>query len=219
MTNDNFFAQNLFDQGKQVKKRYEFLMLLVEYLQPVSFLEVGTWKGERSSWIARKLPGLERFVGFDFFESGTEQEHIAEKTINCQHAAKQAVRDLIMSRSANKDLNLELVEGNTQVTLPAFLEAGNAKAFDFVFMDGGHSLETIASDWKYCSQLVKDDGVVVLDDYHFHHFDFGCRPLVDSLIQGGEHVVRFYPMIETLKSNNQMTMVCVQKKDFARELW
>ena len=50
---------------------------------------------------------------------------------------------------------------------------------DFVFLDGGHSIGTIALDYA----AVKNSKVVVLDDYYTDGVDiskYGCNSLVDT---------------------------------------
>ena len=215
----SFFHDNLFDSGKKIKKRYDFLLHLVEFLQPKRMIEIGTWTGDRSSQIVRRLNSLELFVGFDLFESGDETIHKKEKTVNCADASLSEVKNKLERSKTNPKCTISLIEGNTHDTLPKFLQKDTKSSFDVVFMDGGHSLDTIQNDWNYSIRLIKDDGVIILDDYHFHRYDFGCRQLIDSLIANGEFTVRYFPLIETLKSGNQMTMVAVQKGSGEKLVW
>ncbi len=214
-----YFSENLFDRGKKIKKRYDFLLHLVTHLQPKKFIEIGTWTGERSKLIVKRLENLELFIGFDLFESGDENMHLKEKTSKCTDASITEVKTKLENNKLNPDCEIVLIEGNSHETLPNFLTPETKASFDVVFMDGGHSLDTIQNDWNYSIQLVKEDGVIILDDYHFHQFDFGCRQLIDGLIQEGGYSVRYFPMVETLKSGNQMTMVAVQRGKGEKLIW
>ena len=51
----------------------------------------------------------------------------------------------------------------SQLTLPRFL--GEARSFDFAFVDGNHRFESIFVDLFFLGHLVRPGGIVVLDDY------------------------------------------------------
>ena len=51
---------------------------------------------------------------------------------------------------------------------------------DLIFIDGGHTIETINNDWKYCQKLMDRNTVVIFDDY-WNIVGSGCKPLIDSL--------------------------------------
>ena len=81
-------------------------------------------------------------------------------------------------------IEAHLIQGNTTITLPAFLKNG-INPPDFIFIDGGHSIETIASDWKHICEIVGPETVVVFDDYYVLHSreapENGCNYTIDSL--------------------------------------
>jgi predicted O-methyltransferase YrrM len=59
---------------------------------------------------------------------------------------------------------------------------------DFIFIDGGHSFETIQSDWDNVKHRMHDETVVVFDDYWTGpaltdpvYSQGGCQRLIDSL--------------------------------------
>jgi predicted O-methyltransferase YrrM len=51
----------------------------------------------------------------------------------------------------------------SQLALPRFL--GEARSFDFAFVDGNHRFESIFVDLFFLGHLVRPGGIVVLDDY------------------------------------------------------
>jgi predicted O-methyltransferase YrrM len=51
----------------------------------------------------------------------------------------------------------------SQILLPRFL--GEARSFDFAFVDGNHRFERFFVDLFYLSHLVRPGGIVALDDY------------------------------------------------------
>ena len=48
---------------------------------------------------------------------------------------------------------------------------------DLIFIDGGHSYETVRSDWSYCLELVHPGSVIFFDDYP----RWGVGRLVDGI--------------------------------------
>ena len=133
--NNEFIKRNLYDLGRKVKRRYEFLLLLAEYLNPKRVVEIGTWNGDRSEGLVSCLPNLELFVGFDLFESSSEEIRVKEKTMGCMPACKNNVYQRLTNSKANPECNIELIEGDTHETLPQFTNGEYSKSFDFIFLD------------------------------------------------------------------------------------
>jgi hypothetical protein len=56
---------------------------------------------------------------------------------------------------------------------------------DLVFIDGGHSYETVSADWHNVQHLLHDQTVVYFDDYTNRaaeiHENYGVRRLLDDL--------------------------------------
>ena len=66
---------------------------------------------------------------------------------------------------------------------------------DLIFIDGGHSLETIASDWRWASQLMHNKTAVIFDDYWLDRTDAGCKSTVDG-IDRSEYRVKIWPLVD-----------------------
>ena len=88
--------------------------------------------------------------------------------------------------------DFELHQGYTQDTLPAFRKKHPDFRAEFIFIDGGHKVETIASDWENCSRLVSENGAIFLDDFYGNEElaeRFGCNQLIERLrMDPGWHV-------------------------------
>ena len=57
-----------------------------------------------------------------------------------------------------------LILGDSQKTVPEFIDANPGKVFDIIFIDGGHTYEVVAADVSNCAKLAHKTTVVVLDD-------------------------------------------------------
>lgn len=120
----------------------------------------------------------EMYYGFDLFEDGTPEDDEAEFNVKPHYR--------ILDVLASFDFPARLIKGYSTDTLPRFLEDMGPECVDFAFIDGGHSVATIESDWENVSKLVKPGGVILLDDYYSGMPEpfldqFGCNRLVETL--------------------------------------
>lgn len=157
-------------------KRYKELIELVNTHRPNSVLEVGTWDGMRAIELCQWGAS---YTGFDLFEEADKETDYLEKNVK-PHKSKKSVE----SRLKSAGLQFELIKGNTNKTLPNF--KGGLGPYDFAFIDGGHSVDTIASDWKYVKDLMSPGSVVVFDDYYEDMKEtdlknWGCNSIVNNM--------------------------------------
>lgn len=150
--------------------RYDLLIQLAAQKKPKVLVEIGTHKGAR----ARLLKDhCEWYYGFDLWESGNDETDKLESNGKGRSSKAQAAEALAGS-------NFELIAGNTRETLPEFAKPG--MLIDFAWIDGGHSVETIASDWHWISQMLAPGAIVVFDDYYEPEREgFGCNSIVAGI--------------------------------------
>lgn len=151
-------------------RRYAQLLDIVRERQPKTILEIGTWNGVRAHDLLKASPGATYF-GFDLFEDATEETDAEEMNVK-RHFSVSDVRKQLNGYPAR------LVKGNTRETLKDFV----CPPIDVAYIDGGHSVETIESDWANVQKLMSPDGVVVFDDYYSPSLPgFGCNDIVKDL--------------------------------------
>lgn len=166
-----------------LKTRYAQIPRILSVLPHETIAEVGVAQGNTGREMC--LVNLQRgrkvhYIGFDLFEGMDEATAAAE--LNAK--AVGSLEDISAKFRALQNeypglLTFELVRGNTRETLPAFRWPDDG--VDIVFLDGGHSVETIASDYAAIAQIAK---LVIFDDYYLAGQDtakFGCNSLVDGL--------------------------------------
>ena len=158
--------------------RYLHLTTLIQEHKPRTILEVGTWNGERAIQMVRASGNMARYIGFDLFEDATEATDKEEDNSKKHYSLEQ-----VESRLRESGLDAELVKGNTRATLPAYVKEHGGGWLDFAFIDGGHSLTTIRSDWAMVKKLLKPGGVAVFDDYYSVNPEKrgGCNAVVEKL--------------------------------------
>jgi predicted O-methyltransferase YrrM len=157
-------------------KRYSILLFLILINRPKSILEIGVYNGVRAREMieAAKVFNLNiNYYGFDLFE-------IMNKNILTEELSKMPLSEKQIDNFLSKIANIQLFKGYSQITLKSFKEK-----VDFVFIDGGHKIETIENDWRNCQKLLKKNSVVIFDDYFFNNKnlveEFGCNKVVKQI--------------------------------------
>jgi len=148
-------------------------------------LEIGVWTGERSRkmiLLALKFRDDNQinYYGFDLFETMDEEKF--KKEISKQPPSLLEVEN----KPKQISTNIHLFKGDTLKILPDVYK--NLPKMDLVFIDGGHSLETIDNDWLYVSKLLHRGSVVIFDDYWPNRTDAGAKETVDSISRLEYHV-------------------------------
>lgn len=129
-----------------------------------------------------RLGSVIRYYGFDLFELITPEIKLKEQ--GKQGTPTEAeVRRLLWPTKAE----IQLYKGFSKDTLPKFAENVGILA-DFVFIDGGHSIETIQNDWNWVRTFIHGKTVVLFDDYWHDRLDIGCKFLIDSLFQSEDYL-------------------------------
>lgn len=151
-----------------INSRYDQLRELVKFYaagkEAYTILETGTWKGIRAMELANAAfeAGVKEvtYLGYDLFEEATAETDKAEfnsKSHNTVDQVGRALADYAERVKVNGvKFNFKLQRGDTKLTL-----SKAPKNVDFAYLDGGHSKETVAHDYRACRAVP----VVVFDDY------------------------------------------------------
>lgn len=136
--------------------RYSTLLDIVRDIKPEHVVEIGTWNGRRA--IEMMAVSNCYYTGFDLFEDASEETDKTEFNVK-SHSEMNEVAKAIEAAGFSKFC---LIRGNTHETL----ENHNIEPFDFAFIDGGHSIETIRNDFKWVKKNISKGGTIILDDYY-----------------------------------------------------
>ena len=170
--------------------RYDQLIQVVQQLKPRTIIEVGTWNGHRAVQLAREALkyGPVDYYGFDLFEEATAETDAAELNVK-PHFNVADVGALLRDfhNTEAPQFSWSLVQGDTRETLPRYIGTAwrNMPKPVLAFIDGGHSVETIRSDFE----ALKWADCVILDDYYLADEEgkipdvdkFGCNHLLDAI--------------------------------------
>ena len=160
--------------------------------KPKFFLEVGVFHGVTARNVCELLYQIHgssfQYIGLDLFEVNNENksEIIPNtefsnplKKIYFKYIKKQdpysisAVRDFLKKFKNN----VNLIKGNSNIILKKI----DMSKIDFVFLDGGHNYKTVLNDLKCCNEVVKNNGIILCDDYDLS-FAPGVKKAVDEFV-------------------------------------
>lgn len=154
-----------------IKDFYE----LFDQYEIFSVGEIGTHSGKTASQILNYLLSKDipiTYRGYDLFDEANESTNKEEVNGKGVGSYQRAVLKLQKLRKRYQEkFQYELIKGNTKDTLTPI-------NFDFVYIDGGHSYDTVKHDYS----MVKNSKIIVFDDYHLA----GVKKFVDELLVENE---------------------------------
>ena len=171
----------------------ELFLHEVALKKPKNFLEVGVFHGVTARNVCELLYSIHnndfKYVGLDLF--GESSENINEIIPNTKfnnpfkffffkYILKQDPYSLEgVSNLLNKfKNNIHLIKGNSNILLKKM----DMSKIDYVFIDGGHTYETVKNDLEFCIPVIKNNGTVLCDDYDLSYAP-GVKKAIDEFIE------------------------------------
>ncbi len=170
----------------------EFFLEQIKRKNPKVFLEVGVFHGVTARNVCELLFNIHnddfKYIGLDLFEKSEENKSEIIPNTNFSNPLKQiyfkyikrqdpysieAVRDLLKKFKKN----IHLIKGNSNLVLKKI----DMSKVDYVFLDGGHDYKTVKNDLNCCSEVVKNDGTILCDDYNLSYAP-GVKKAIDEYV-------------------------------------
>jgi hypothetical protein len=172
---------------------------LVKQQNPKNFLEIGVFTGVTARNVCELLSLINNkdffYLGIDLFEDFQEaisNEVVPEFLINKQNFSnpfKSFVYNFLLREKLNSlesvskflkkfKNNIELKKGNSLDILNKI----DLKIFDMIFVDGGHSYETVKFELGVILKNINDNCLVVCDDY-LHSEAVGVKKAIDESVR------------------------------------
>lgn len=117
----------------------EELVRIFDYHGPAKVLEIGAWHGG-TLW-----HWLHNSDGVVVIDDGMRRAH------DWEHWAEELGTELV------------LIKGSSQAP-DAIWAAGELAPYDFLFIDGDHTYESVREDWHNYSPMVREGGIIALHD-------------------------------------------------------
>jgi hypothetical protein len=171
---------------------------LVKQQNPKNFLEIGVFTGVTARNVCELLSLINNkdffYLGIDLFEDFQEavsNEVVPEFLINKQNFSnpfKSLVYNFLLREKLNSlesvlkflkkfQNNVELKKGNSLDILSKI----DLKIFDMIFVDGGHSYETVKFELGVILKNINDNCLVVCDDYLYGEA-IGVKKAIDESV-------------------------------------
>jgi len=184
------------------------------------YLEVGTFNGARAVSLMDYFLNISanrqaRYIGFDLFEDMTVEMSKAEFSKSTLPASVENVQAMFANTLGKKYgerfAGARLFKGNTKDTIKQWKEdLGHLVEPNFIFIDGGHSLETINSDFSNLEHLISESRIFLMDDYYVNRADVGCQSLIKRINEEGKYVgLPLTPTDHIPKNNLDIQVVSV----------
>jgi hypothetical protein len=138
--------------------RYRHVVEHVRRSYCTAILEIGVWRGDTAELLIlnSKNPGVE-YHGVDVFEDSDDE--LIKRELSLKACSLTAVRERLEKTRSR----VYLYKGLSKNTYGEV--AGSGVRFDLIWIDGGHSYETIKTDFEQYSKLLTSTGVIFIDDY------------------------------------------------------
>ena len=196
-----------------VMSRYDWLVDVVAETKPRHIMEIGTGRGDSAErMITEALKHQEiatvNYHGFDLFRELTEDEMRIERSK--QPAGIESVRGRLKALNHRTGgLLVNLSPGDTKETLTLPYSGG---PMDLIFIDGGHSWDTIESDWRNIQKYIGPQTTIIFDDYYTGDVgETGCQDLIDNRLDPRLWKIEILPPQETW-GELRINMVKVQRR-------
>ncbi len=192
-------------------RRYLNIIYCIFLFQPKSILEIGVYKGTRSIEMIKTsliFNSKVNYYGFDLFEKFYENKSILKNELSKEPLKKLTIQNKLKNLCRSK-----LYSGFTKDTLKKFVK--NRKKIDFIFIDGGHSLDTIKIDWKYVQMLLHNKSVVLFDDFYSNNRKlskkFGCNFIFESKKFNRKYAIKLLPFTDCFGNKKNRKCIKIMK--------
>ena len=170
----------------------DFFLNEILIKKPKFFLEVGVFHGVTARNVCELLYQIHgndfQYIGLDLFEMTNENTLEVIPNIEFSNPLKKFYFKFIKKQDpysilAVQDLlkkfqnNVNLIKGNSNIILKKI----DMSKIDFVFLDGGHNYETVLNDLNCCNEVIKNNGVILCDDYDLTYAP-GVKKAIDKFV-------------------------------------
>ena len=167
---------------------------------PKKFLEIGIFQGVTARNVCELLHKIHKdkfkYIGIDIFENDAKSKDEVIPNINFKNPLKHFYfryikRENPYSLNSVKELlkkfekNIEIIKGDSKKILPK-IDLSNV---DYVFLDGGHSYETVKNDLNNCKIVIENKGIVLCDDYNLSYAP-GVKKAIDEFSSNEQYEIK-----------------------------
>ena len=170
----------------------DFFLSEIIKKKPKTFLEVGVFHGVTARNVCELLNNIHKkdftYIGLDLFEENDENKNEIIPNTKFSNPLKKIYFQYIKrlnpySKEAVQDLlkkfekNIYLIKGNSNDILKNI----DMKKIDYIFLDGGHTYQTVMNDLEACIDALNNGATILCDDYNLGHAP-GVKKSIDDFV-------------------------------------
>ena len=172
----------------------------VKFSKPKKFLEIGIFQGVTARNICELLYKIHndnfKYIGVDKFDLDEKTNNEIIPNNNFKNPLKQFYYQYIVKENPYSlksvknllkkfDKNINIIKGDSKVVLPKI----DLSDVNYVFLDGGHSYDTVINDLINCKIVVENNGVILCDDYDLSYAP-GVKKAIEEFVDREKYNIR-----------------------------
>ena len=161
--------------------------------KPKNFLEIGVFHGVTARNVCELLFSIHKqdfkYIGLDLFGESNENSDEIIPSTKFNNPLKKIYFEYILRKDPYSieavsgllkkfEKNVHLIKGNSNKLLPKI----DMSKIDYVFLDGGHTYETVKKDLEYSLPVINNDGTILCDDYNLSYAP-GVKKAIDEFVK------------------------------------
>ena len=174
-------------------KNGNLLLNLIKENKPSHLLEIGVLEGATSRNACELMSSLNngnfKYTGIDLFGEYINLNNPKEFTpisLKITNPLKWIYFKIILRMNPNSEKSVKFLLNKFQKSINLYkgysgeiLNKINLKDVDFVFLDGGHSYETVKEDLNILESKLNNESIIICDDYNI--LQYGVKKAVDEI--------------------------------------
>jgi predicted O-methyltransferase YrrM len=158
----------------------KFLQPIADLKGPIKILEVGAYEGSATKWMLKYLATNpeSRVYAIDTWEGSPE--YVGTDFHEVEDTFRRRVKD------TGREDQLVTLKMKSEDGLHHLLDSIGKETIHFAYIDASHEARDVLSDAILVWKLIKEDGIVIFDDYRWNDLEqeyFRPRLAIDSFIQ------------------------------------
>jgi predicted O-methyltransferase YrrM len=178
---------------------------LTRALKPRTILEIGSFEGRSACWMIDTLPAMASagvdLVCIDRWGHGSVQRPGDQTPSGLESVEQRFDHNVSLAvKRATHPVSVRKLKGESLAGLATLLVEGRARAFDMVYVDGGHSAPDVLADAVLAFRLLRVGGLMIFDDYLWVNDPTRSddilrtpKPAIDAFLNIHWHAMRIVP--------------------------
>lgn len=150
-------SENQTKNTKILRNRFSIFEILNKKNKSINVVEVGVMAGD----FAYAMLSCLQIQNLYLIDPFNIDDHAAQSDI--LRFTKSTHLDFIINRFKDEN-RVKIIQGLSEFELVKFLELQENDKMDFIYIDSAHRFENVYNDILYSTQILKQDGIIGIDD-------------------------------------------------------